>query len=1132
MANGMEIASLFARVGADVTDFNKAMKGMKDDMTAQERGISGLQSAIGTGLKVAAGVAVTAVAGLATGIGYAVTQAADMEQGIANIAAVMQLSSEETEDLKDLIMDLGLDPNLKVSAVEAAQAIEVLGSAGLTMDEIMNGAARSTVLLANATGADFADAGAIATDVMEQFNIEAEDLSGAVDQITGVTVASKFTIDDYRLALAQAGGVAGSVGVDFEDFNAVIAATSPSFASGSDAGTSFKTFLQRLVPTTNEAKEALIELGLSTGEDVVTAFFQADGAMRPMEEIAANLKTAFGGLSEAQRIEAASTIFGTDAMRTALALADGGGEIIAEMKAIIGDVSAEESAATRMDTLRGSWEIFQGVVETLTLGIGDAFIPVVRSTVEWLTGLAQEHGPRVIEMFSNFADRIGTFIPMLGEVNLLYEDGSGLLASLTELFGVSEEAAQGFWIQVFDAKQVLTDFIDSVIAAFKPITDLIAGHVQWTDVLIGTATALTFMLMPAIGTALGALGAFVAAVLAVAAPIVAAIAVVAALRIAWENDFGGIQGKTQVVLDYVMNTFGDLYQTIRDFGGDSLKEIVAWAQGNETEFTATKAIWESARQAFGTVFTDLGNRLTAFGATAWAEFKERFPGAAAALQDAFASISAKFNEMWNVIKPLIDQLVAAFNDFVAQWRSGSTDLTGVVEAARIILDATFRNIVTLVSVSIGLVIDSLKLVGQLLSGDWAGAWRTAQGMVQNVMGGIRDIVRTSLDAVLQIFGLSLDEVMDVIDGWRDAVTETFGLLRNNILAYMAQIKANVIEPVKGFIVDTAERIRDWIIYIVTAWTMLKDAARERWDAIKLAIVEPVREFVSAVMEKIISWRDWLVDKFRDIWQGIQDAFHRVNEWVSWGRDLIQGLWDGLRDKWNDLTGWFQGVWRDLTNRFKDFFGISSPSTLFASFGIDMMTGLQLGIQSASDAPISAMQGLRTAITGEVDGLVGDIGDLTDIINDILNGINIPNLPNIPGLPPPNLPPPPPPPFEMLKTFDAIKEAHPFSSPTEHTQFLEMLEGFDDIARDFFDRVGYPDVPNDPFNTTIANLLNTINNASDQNIGTLLGAVQQLITLIAQTGRGNEININLAPDDMSDNREELSQLIAYLFSLYA
>src|SRR5690606_28522878 len=132
-----------------------------------------------------------------------------------------------------------------VNATQAAEAIELLARNGLTMEQILGGAAESTVALANATGAEFGTAADVATDVMALFGIEAQNMSQAIDAITGVTTNSKFTIDDFALGLAQAGGVAAGYGVQLDDLSTVLAATSSAFASGGDAGTSYKTFLQR-----------------------------------------------------------------------------------------------------------------------------------------------------------------------------------------------------------------------------------------------------------------------------------------------------------------------------------------------------------------------------------------------------------------------------------------------------------------------------------------------------------------------------------------------------------------------------------------------------------------------------------------------------------------------------------------------------------------------------------------------------------------------------------------------------------------------------------------------------------------------------------------------------------------------
>lgn len=366
-------------------------------------GLNPILAVTGAGL-VAMGAA---AGGLAGAIVSSTKKAASLEEQLSGIQAVMGASSGEVEQLKQLITDLGIDPKLKVSATEAADAIEMLGRNGLDTEEILNGAARATVLLSNATGGAFATSADVATDVMALFGIEAANMEQAVDGITSVVTNSKFTIDDYRLALAQGGGVAASVGVDFDDFNTVIAGIAPLFASGSDAGTSFKTMLQRLVPQSSKAKAEMERLGIIT-EDGTNQFFDAQGNMKDMSEIAGILSEALSGLSEEQRNQALFTIFGTDAMRAAVGVARLGEQGFKDLQATMGETSAAEAAATRMDNLAGSIEILEGIIETLQLRIGDKFIPVTRRLVEALSEFLSANADRIVEFFEAIANRADT----------------------------------------------------------------------------------------------------------------------------------------------------------------------------------------------------------------------------------------------------------------------------------------------------------------------------------------------------------------------------------------------------------------------------------------------------------------------------------------------------------------------------------------------------------------------------------------------------------------------------------------------------------------------------------------------------------------------------------------------------
>jgi len=70
----------------------------------------------------------------------------------------------------------------------------------------------------------------------------------------------------------------------------------------------------------------------------------------------------------------------------------------------------------------------------------------------------------------------------------------------------------------------------------------------------------------------------------------------------------------------------------------------------------------------------------------------------------------------------------------------------------------------------------------------------------------------------------------------------------------------------------------------------------------------------------------------------------IGQIVQVGGNLIKGLWQGISDAgawlWNKISGFFGGV----VDKIKNFFGIHSPSTLFAGLGDNMAEGLGQGFE--------------------------------------------------------------------------------------------------------------------------------------------------------------------------------------------
>ncbi|WP_118138597.1 phage tail tape measure protein [Oceanicella sp. SM1341] len=330
-----------------------------------------------------------------------VTVAKDFEAAMNRIGAASGAAQAELDQLAAKARELGR--TTAFSASEAADAAEVLVRNGVSVQEILGGALDASLTLASATGGQLASAADLATDVMAQFGLTARDLAQVVDTVTGAAVNSKFGFNDLAGAIAQGGAVAAQGGLDFNEFATALAVTAQAFSSGSDAGTSFKTFVTSLSGNSKEARAEIARLGLE--------FYDAAGNLRPMREIAGELGEALDGLSEKQRTTSLKTIFGTDAIRTAGALAEAGAEGFDRLADAIGRVSAQEQAEARMAGLEGSLKQLAAAWEGLLLTLGesgglDAATVAVQGLADALTAL-QENFPEVAGSIGAFAGARG-----------------------------------------------------------------------------------------------------------------------------------------------------------------------------------------------------------------------------------------------------------------------------------------------------------------------------------------------------------------------------------------------------------------------------------------------------------------------------------------------------------------------------------------------------------------------------------------------------------------------------------------------------------------------------------------------------------------------------------------------------
>ncbi|MBF8255129.1 MAG: membrane protein of unknown function [Anaerolineales bacterium] len=354
----------------------------RDEATATigmvERKASGLGTTLATVVRTGALAGGAAIAGF--GIA-SINAAANFESAMDQVGAV----ANATEDDLDALSTKGLEIGQRTmfGATEAANAMEILAANGVSVSDILEGAADAAVDLAAAGGTDLRIAADVASTSMAVWKLRGEDMVDVVNRLAGAANVSRFGVEDMSMAIAQGGGAAATAGVEFGDFTTAIAAIAPSFSSGADAGTSFKTFLVALTPQSDKAAASMKELGLIT-EDGSNQFFDAAGNLRSMSEVTQLLHNATSGLTEQQRLSSLQTIFGTDAMRAAAAVSALTGEEFQKMSDTMKNTDAQEVAKQRMDNFKGSMDALKGTIDTIMIQIGMEFLPTLQSLADWL----------------------------------------------------------------------------------------------------------------------------------------------------------------------------------------------------------------------------------------------------------------------------------------------------------------------------------------------------------------------------------------------------------------------------------------------------------------------------------------------------------------------------------------------------------------------------------------------------------------------------------------------------------------------------------------------------------------------------------------------------------------------------
>ena len=347
---------------------------------------------VGQGL-LAGGAAAAAMVTVSVG------KFAEFDQGMSNVQAATHESAENMQLLREAAIQAGADSVF--SATEAAAGVEELAKAGVSVKDVLGGGLTGALDLAAAGEISVADAAETAASTMTQFGLKGADVTHIADLLAAGAGKAQGGVSDLSGALNQSGLVASQMGLSVEETVGTLANFASAGMIGSDAGTSFRNMLLRLANPTGEAATLMDQLGLS--------FYDSQGQFIGMEATAGQLQDRLSGLTEEQRNAALASLFGQDAIRAASILYEGGAESVAEWTDAVNDSGyASETAATRLDNLKGDWEAMTGALDTALITMGSAADGPLRGLVQGLTG--------VIDAFNALPDGVQQSVLVIGGV--------------------------------------------------------------------------------------------------------------------------------------------------------------------------------------------------------------------------------------------------------------------------------------------------------------------------------------------------------------------------------------------------------------------------------------------------------------------------------------------------------------------------------------------------------------------------------------------------------------------------------------------------------------------------------------------------------------------------------------------
>lgn len=258
-----------------------------------------------------------------------------------------------------------------------------------------------------------------------------------------------------------------------------------------------------------------------------------------------------------------------------------------------------------------------------------------------------------------------------------------------------------------------------------------------------------------------------------------------------------------------------------------------------------------------------------------------------------------------------------------------------------------------------------KAAMQTLKENLGNSEADLEPMIMNLLNSVKAVVRNAAPVVQNIINAILEQTPSLLNAGAQMVNS----LLDGLVSNLAPILSGAVDVVFTLVDGIVANLDPIMQAAVTLIVVLVGALADNIDKVIDAAFTLVDSLVNALLQddnlsKILNSAVRLVI---EISTGLIANVPRL---IPAAFQLIGGIVKGLWDNKGLVVDAIVKVCKAMLEGFKNFFGIHSPSTVFAGLGKNLLEGLWNGIKNMKDWLIRKIKSLGSAVTDAMKSVLG------------------------------------------------------------------------------------------------------------------------------------------------------------------